>query len=83
MALLIFPIAVALGWLIRSPIRAAAVTAAVGLGALVVLVCLWVAGTEVSPLETIVLAIGTPLSAALAHAVAKWRDARRSTPVQS
>ena len=37
MALLIVPIAVVLGWLIRSPRRAAAVTVVVGLGALVVL----------------------------------------------
>ena len=82
MALLIVPIAVVLGWLIRSPRRAAAVTVVVGLGALVVLVCLWVAGTEVSPLETVVLAIGTPLSAAMAYAIAKWRDARRSTATE-
>ena len=77
MAILIFPIAVVLGWLIRSPRRAAIVTAALGLGALVVLVCLSVAGAEVSPIEMAVLALGTPLSAALAHAIAKWRDARR------
>ena len=78
MAILIFPVAVVLGWFIRPPRRAAAVTAVVGMGALVVLVVLWLAGAEVSPLETIVLAIGTPLSAGLAHAVATWRDSRRS-----
>ena len=78
MAILIFPIAVALGWLLRPPRRAAAVTTAVGVGALVVLVVLWLAGAEVSPLETIVLAIGTPISAGLAHAIATWRDSRRS-----
>ena len=82
MAILIFPIGVVLGWFIRPPRRAAMVTAALGLGALVVLVGLLVAGAEVSPIEMAVLAIGTPLSAALAHAIAKWRDARRSTAAE-
>jgi hypothetical protein len=40
MAILIFPIAVLLGWLIRPPRRAAVVTAAVGLGGLVFFVVL-------------------------------------------
>ena len=51
-------------------------TAAVGVGVLVVLACLWLTGAEVSPLETIVLAIGTPLSAGLAHKIAEWRESR-------
>lgn len=73
MAILIFPIGVVLGWLIRPPGRAAAATAAIGLTALAVLVVLWSTGAEVSPLETLVLAVGTPISAALSLRIARWR----------
>src|SRR5688500_2961313 len=73
MALLIFPIGVVLGWFIRPPGRAAAVSAAVGLGALVVLGILSLTGAEVSPLEALVLVVGTPIAAVLAFRVARWR----------
>lgn len=78
MAILIFPIGVVLGLLIRPPMRAAAVTAALGLGALVVLGVLWSRGVEISPLEVLVLLIGTPLAAALALKTAQWRVPRRT-----
>ncbi len=77
MALLIFPIGVLLGWFIRPPARAAWVTAAVGVGALAVLGILWLSGTEVSPLETLVLVVGTPLAALLAFKVAQRRRSRK------
>lgn len=76
MALLIFPIGVVLGLLIRSPRWAAAVTAALGLGSLAVLAVLWVRGVEISPLEVLVLLIGTPIAAVTAFKVAQWRASR-------
>ena len=77
MALLIFPIGVLLGWFIRPPARAAWVTAFVGVGALSVLGVLWLRGVEVSPLETLVLVVGTPLAALIALKVAQRRMARQ------
>lgn len=79
MAILIFPIGVVLGWLIRPPGRAAAATGAVGVAALVVLGVLSLTGAEVSPLETLVLLLGTPIAAVLAFQVARWRLSRRTT----
>ena len=78
MAILIFPIGVVLGWFIRPPGRAATVTCAVGVTALVVLGILALSGAEVSPIETAVLIIGTPISAYLAFVTARWRTPRRS-----
>ena len=78
MALLIFPIGLLAGWLLRSPKWAAAVTLAIGVAALVVLWLLWWGGAMVSPLETLVLAFGTPLSATLAYRVSGWREERRA-----
>ena len=78
MAILIFPIGVLLGWFIRPPRRAAVVTAAVGVVALVALAILWSTGAEVSPIETVVLAMGTPVAAFLAFKVAEWRLSRRT-----
>ena len=79
MAILILPIGVALGWCIRRPGRAAAVTAAVGLVGLAVLGVLALTGAEVSPLETLVLILATPISAVLALKIAQWRLVRRTT----
>ena len=79
MALLILPIGVVLGWFIHPPKRAAAVTAALGLGALVLYIGLGFTGVSVSPIETIVLLLGTPLAALLAFRVAQWRRSRQST----
>lgn len=79
MSLLIFPLAAVLGWFIQPPGRAAAVTAAIGLGALVLYLGLGLAGVVVSPLESIVLLLGTPLGALLAFRVAQWRLSRRTT----
>jgi hypothetical protein len=78
MALLILPIGVALGWFLRSPKRAAVVTAAVGVVALVVFGVLALSGAEVSPLETIALVICTPLATFLSVRVARWRISRDS-----
>lgn len=78
MALLIFLIGVVFGWLVRPPSRAAAVTVAVGLAALVALGGLWLSDVQVSPLETVVLIIGTPIAAAVAFKLSEWRLARRS-----
>lgn len=78
MALLIFPIGVLLGWLIHSPRRAAAATGAVGAAALAVYLGLGLTGVEVSPLETLVLVLGTPTAAALAHKIARGRLSRRT-----
>jgi hypothetical protein len=78
MALLIFPVGVLLGWFIDSPKRAAAVTGAVGLAALVLYLGLGLAGVEVSPIEAVVLLCGTPIAAFLASRVARWRVSRRS-----
>jgi len=79
MALLIFPLAIVLGWFIHPPGRAAAVTAAVGLGVLALYLLLGFAGVVVSPLETIVLLLGTPLAAFLTFRIAQWRLSRRTT----
>ena len=79
MAILIFPIGVLLGWLVRPPRRAAAVTAAVGLGGLVFFVLLGLNSEGVSPIETVVLVLGTPIAAVLAFKVSKWRLARPAT----
>ena len=79
MALLIFPIAVVLGWFVHPPRRAAVATYAVGSGVLVVLAILWVVGLEVSPWETVVLLLGTPLAGALASWVARRRLSRRGS----
>lgn len=78
MALLIFPIAVLLGWYVRPPRRAAIVTAVVGGIAFVGMVVLIAAGTGASPLEALVLAVGTPISGWLAFAVARRRDSRHT-----
>jgi surfactin synthase thioesterase subunit len=79
MALLIFPLAVVLGWFIHPPGRAAAVTAAIGLGALILYLGVGWTGVVVSPLESVVLLFGTPLGAFVAFRVAQWRVSRRST----
>jgi hypothetical protein len=73
MAILILPIGLVLGWFIRPPRRAALSTVAVGLAALLVLAALAIGGAEVSPLETLVLVVGTPLAALLAHKVSLSR----------
>ena len=80
MALLILPIGVLLGWFVRPPRRAAIVTAVVGGIALVGMVVLIAAGTGASPLETLVLAVGTPIASWIAFAVAR-RQASRHTQV--
>ena len=79
MALLIVPIGVLLGWLVRPPQRAAWATVAVGAVALAVLIGLGIGGAEVSPIETAVLVVGTPLAAWLAYRIAVWRRGRRRT----
>ena len=79
MAIPIFPIGVLLGWLIRPPGRAAVATAAVGLAGLVFFVVLGLNSEGVSPIETVVLVLGTPIAAALAFKVSKWRVAREAT----
>jgi hypothetical protein len=79
MAILIFPIGVLVGWLIRPPRRAAAVTAAAGLGGLAFFVVLGLNSEGVSPIETAVLVLGTPIAAALAFKISKWRLGRAST----
>ena len=78
MAILIFAIGAVLGWFVRPPSRAAAVTGAVGFGALAVLVALWATGAEVSPLETLVVVLGTPIAATLAFKVSQGRQSRRT-----
>ena len=78
MALLIFPIGILLGWFLRSPRRAVVVTQVVGFGALLVLSLLWAfTSVEVSPWETLVLVFGTPLAAAVASLIGRWRLGRR------
>lgn len=77
MALLIIPIGAVLGWFVRPPSRAAGVTVAVGVVALVVLAILWVGGAEVSPVETLFLIVGTPPSALMAFKIAERRRSRR------
>jgi glucose-6-phosphate-specific signal transduction histidine kinase len=77
-AILIFPIGVVLGWFVRPPGRAAVVTVAIGVSALVILGILALSGAEVSPIETAVLIIGTPISAYAAFATARWRRMRRT-----
>jgi hypothetical protein len=79
MAILIFPIAVVLGMLIRPPRRAAAVTAAVGLGGLIFFLVLGFNSEGVSPIETAILVLGTPIAAALAFKISDWRLARAAT----
>jgi energy-converting hydrogenase Eha subunit C len=79
MALLIFPLALVLGWFVRPPGRAAVVTAAIGLIALAGYLLLGLAGVVVSPLETTVLLLGTPLAAFLAFRLAQWRAPRRKS----
>ena len=79
MAFSIFLIGAVLGWFVRPPNRAAAVTVAVGLALLILYLVLgWVADLVVSPLETIVLLLGTPLAAVLAFRVARWRASRQT-----
>ena len=78
MAILIFPIALVAGWLFRSPKWAVAVMLAIGVAALVALWLLWLAGAMVSPLETLVLAFGTPIAAIVAYRIASWRGERHT-----
>jgi len=79
MALLIFPIGILLGWVLRPPRRAAVATQTVGFGVLVVLSLLWgFAGVQVSPWESLVLVVATPLAGLLASWVARWRLSRSS-----
>lgn len=78
MALLILPIGVLVGWFVRPPRRAAIVTAVVGGIALVGMVVLIAAGTGASPLETLVLAVGTPIASWIAFAVARRRASRHT-----
>ena len=81
MAFLIFPLGIALGWFVRPPHRAAFVTHSVGFGAFVVLSLVWgFTGIEVSPLEPVVLLLGTPFAGALATWVSRWRFSPRSPP---
>lgn len=79
MALLIFQIAVVMGWFIHPPGRAAAVTASIGVGALFAYLALGSTGVDVSPFESVVLVLGTPLGAYLAFRVAQWRLSRRTS----
>ena len=77
MALLILPVGALLGWLVRPPARAAWATGAIGVVALVVLGILAWSDVEVSPLETLVLVVCTPLSALMAFKIAQGRTSRR------
>ena len=80
MALLIFPLGILLGWLVRPPRRAEVATYVLGFGAFMVLSLLWafIGGFMVSPLDGLVLLFGTPLAGALASWVARWRLSRRA-----
>ena len=78
MALLILLIGTVLGWFVHPPKRAAAVTVAVGLVFLIIYLALGLSDLVVSPLELIVLLLGTPLAAALAFRVARWRASRQT-----
>ena len=78
MALLIFPIGALLGWLVRAPKRAAALTVAAGLSGLVLFVVLGSSTGGVSPIESAILLLGTPLAAVLAFQISRWRSSRRS-----
>ena len=74
MALLIIPVAIALGWLLPSPRRAAVATQTVGFGALVVLSLVWsFSDLAVSITDTFVLVFGTPVAGVLASWIARWR----------
>jgi hypothetical protein len=75
---LIFLVGTTLGWFVHPPKRAAAVTVVIGLALLILYLALGLTGVVVSPIETIVLLLGTPLAAALAHRVARWRASRRT-----
>lgn len=76
MAILIFPIGALLGWFVRAPRRAAALTAAAGLAGLVLFVVLGLATEGVSPIESGILLLGTPIAAALAFRISTWRSSR-------
>jgi hypothetical protein len=77
-ALLIFPLGIVLGWFVRPPRRAAVATQGVGFCAFVALSFLWgFSGVEVSPLEPIVLLLGTPFAGVMASSVGRWRLSRR------
>ena len=78
MALLIFPVGLLAGWILQAPRWAATVTAVIGVATLVVLWFLSLSGAMISPLETLVLVAGTPLSATLAYRIARWRGERRA-----
>ena len=81
MAFLIFPLGIAVGWFVRPPHRAAFATHTAGFGAFVVLSLVWgFTGVEVSPLEPVVLLLGTPFAGALASWVSGWRFSRRPPP---
>ena len=74
MALLIFPVAIAFGWLLPSPRRAAVATQTVGFGSFVVLSLVWsVSDVAVSITDTLVLVLGTPVAGVLASWIARWR----------
>lgn len=79
MALLIVPVGIVLGWFVRPPRRAAVATQTVGFGAFVLLSLVWgFTDIEVSPVEPLILLVGTPLAGAIASTVARWRLSRRS-----
>ena len=78
MALLIFLIGTILGWFVHPPKRAAAATVAAGLAFLIIYLVIGLSDLVVSPLETIVLLLGTPLAAALAFRLARWRASQQT-----
>jgi hypothetical protein len=77
--LLIFPLGVLLGWFIRPPQRAATVTAVVGGIAFVVMLFLAAAGA--SPIQTMILGVGTPIASWMAFAISRRRVARNRARV--
>lgn len=82
MSLLIFPIAVVLGWFIRPPAHAAAMTVAVAVAALVPLFAMSVSGAPWGGVSLIEIAffliVGTPLAAWMSFKVSQWRLPHRS-----
>ena len=69
-ALLILPIGLALGFILGRARLAAGITLVIGASAVV---AYWVSGFEVSPIESAILLVGTPIAMWLA----KWAAERR------
>jgi len=78
MAILVLPLGLIIGLIVGDERRARIATLVVGLATFLALAIIAIAGVEVSPLEVLVLLVGTPIAMWLASVGARLRHRGKS-----